>query len=1279
MSAIVELNQLINADHALLGYPRGGEKETPGKLGRYQEFDKGIIIEHPSFGTNLLSEKVYKKWTSRSVAVTKAHDGRTIRAYLGFPLGHTSKTTDGTEVSVFERGMIVCRPDGNSFVVYGEVFTKYLGSGKAGMQSAFPSWIGYPKADVFIAEGGGLFGHFENADIYWKLGVGAFAVHGEIRKKYDYVGGARSGIGYPLTNEFDIMEGGRPVARAVKFQHGIIIWRAGKGAFCVQGNIYDFYAKDGAGRMGIPASDLGFPTSDEKLSRSASMRYSNFDNGILVCKAGSDVVSKIKDLKFKIQGISTTNKADTGSSDDPYLKIKLQMVASSTGLTVTDHWFPNENTLHTKLDDIELGNDGIRYFDGQSDISVDSRDQVIHTIPVRDGDLTIDVSIETWDWDDGLNFGNNLFAKCSGTYNIDTLWDTTVPPATTSNPTALQFNSVNNNDEKARIAFNFDASVDIDPNDWPNFRKNLWWEIQNFKLERLSREVYAATFSDVDENENPLLHPFNAIFFEAVYQSLAPGLCFGMCAEGIYALDRRSISTQFVSKYQDHLDGRYGYDSDDIAVRRPLPDPVRLRSFAIMHGYQLGSELVRYYVSQFFSGEAWSPVHSFDRAREMFANKDYPMLVLSKSATGFSDGGHAVLPYHFDDRSRSRLEIYIADPNLPYRLANSPSHIRNLIVVENYGLTRQFNYVKETIDGPGGGPVATETWTGREGMFKGGRMFPVPYSKLSQVPTTPAAEIGLALLVLSPLLAAGGPIVAPLGLLSALFGGALFICGSSGSTKQVSDDKGRTYFNPDGSLNLPNEGGIAGFMHVPLFGAGPQQRVGYFLAQSPAYPDNIFEDIENPDAPNASRWSPAQIASVVRSKAFWPKAKSQDLDSLFLDQHMREAVVHVMEMMGSNRRLHFDTTGENIEWTMATGEVKYVLSTRTLGEIDPDPTRHPMRPTNMISIDALNMAGQAVTFDPMRSQGECRLDTAVVNHNNCIRFDFTNARIANSSPISFQHAKGGRKTFLYNGTSPTNVDVAITHRSHLDDPVLIKRVPIQADTIYSFEALNTTAVRIEEFAQVGQDPLSTETYSNIHINCSGLDHYWLTIIDTATGEHLASTDTSAEFPDSGGWVYCRDRTVSFLAKNRTYNLVAQSGVLSLASITVEDGVIHYDVELEGVLSGAGSNTLQVHGQPITFDTTLCDNDLIFMPGPNGLGGNHFTNLARTRTTLRLLPTAHTLEDGWAYYFIIASAVVAKFSFIVSLVGNVDYKEEFNGDISGRFSTTLTIKKLDPMD
>ncbi|MDV6278242.1 hypothetical protein R3Q06_32780 [Rhodococcus erythropolis] len=85
-----------------------------------------------------------------------------------------------------------------------------------------------------------------------------FRVCGDILAKYESMGGIRSKLGVPTSNEKTLPDG---QGRANSFEHGSIYWSPPSGAHPIWGRIGDKWA-DKKWESGF----LGYPTTDEDLN-----------------------------------------------------------------------------------------------------------------------------------------------------------------------------------------------------------------------------------------------------------------------------------------------------------------------------------------------------------------------------------------------------------------------------------------------------------------------------------------------------------------------------------------------------------------------------------------------------------------------------------------------------------------------------------------------------------------------------------------------------------------------------------------------------------------------------------------------------------------------------------------------------------------------------------------------------------------------------------------------------------------------------------------------------
>lgn len=121
---------------------------------------------------------------------------------------------------------------------------------------------------------------FEGCDIYYSRETGAHEVHGDIRLKYNALGGSASSLGFPVTDETTTPDG---IGRYNHFQGGSVYWTINTGPFMVAGHIRDLWAA-----QGWETGMLGYPVADQYRLRSFSpaadpvFLWSFFENGAIV-------------------------------------------------------------------------------------------------------------------------------------------------------------------------------------------------------------------------------------------------------------------------------------------------------------------------------------------------------------------------------------------------------------------------------------------------------------------------------------------------------------------------------------------------------------------------------------------------------------------------------------------------------------------------------------------------------------------------------------------------------------------------------------------------------------------------------------------------------------------------------------------------------------------------------------------------------------------------------------------------------------------------------------
>jgi hypothetical protein len=153
-----------------------------------------------------------------------------LKKFVGSPLTDEMATADGIgRVRHFERGSIYWHPETGAHEVHGDIRAKWdsLG-GASSVVSAYGSQIGYPLTDELPAADGGKVSHFERASIYWHPASGAHFIGGAIRQQWWELGAERSELGYPTTDETTRAAG---YGRYSVFTSGAIYWIPEQGAY----------------------------------------------------------------------------------------------------------------------------------------------------------------------------------------------------------------------------------------------------------------------------------------------------------------------------------------------------------------------------------------------------------------------------------------------------------------------------------------------------------------------------------------------------------------------------------------------------------------------------------------------------------------------------------------------------------------------------------------------------------------------------------------------------------------------------------------------------------------------------------------------------------------------------------------------------------------------------------------------------------------------------------------------------------------------------------------
>jgi glucose/arabinose dehydrogenase len=192
-----------------------------------------------------------------------------LRAVLGAPVGAEQGDAAG-RWQVYERGRIYWSQATGARAVYGAILGSYLAVG--GHQR-----LGVPVTDELpTPDGVGRFNHFANgASVYWTRSTGAHAVYGAIRARWAATGWERGPLGYPVTSETGTPDG---VGRFNHFSKGgSVYWTPSIGAHAIYGAIRGRWQA-----LGWERGPLGYPVTSETGTPDGVGRFNHFSKGASV-------------------------------------------------------------------------------------------------------------------------------------------------------------------------------------------------------------------------------------------------------------------------------------------------------------------------------------------------------------------------------------------------------------------------------------------------------------------------------------------------------------------------------------------------------------------------------------------------------------------------------------------------------------------------------------------------------------------------------------------------------------------------------------------------------------------------------------------------------------------------------------------------------------------------------------------------------------------------------------------------------------------------------------
>jgi len=277
----------INCGKALKGI-----KYDPQTGSHTQFYERCAIMYHESVGAAF----------EMHGAIFNRYKRMSNKSKIGFLVSDESVTTNRSgRKSVFSKGAIYWSRMTSAVEVLDKIYLEYENLGES-------KKLGFPvRREKAIA--GGKEQMFQKCRMYYKNGTGsAREVHGAILTKFLRLGGVRR-FGFPTSNERDVVRSRRVIGKFSEFEHCTIYWKSGIGAFEVHGDIRKKYTD-----LNGPLSSLGFPTSDESdiPDFSGAGRINTFEKGSILWFGSFSSIKVALPFKIRVQRIHSRENEGFG-------------------------------------------------------------------------------------------------------------------------------------------------------------------------------------------------------------------------------------------------------------------------------------------------------------------------------------------------------------------------------------------------------------------------------------------------------------------------------------------------------------------------------------------------------------------------------------------------------------------------------------------------------------------------------------------------------------------------------------------------------------------------------------------------------------------------------------------------------------------------------------------------------------------------------------------------------------------------------------------------------
>lgn len=527
----------------------------------------------------------------------------------------------GARRSVFEQGEIYWSSGRGAWEITGRPSIDYEQMG--GSVSVLGLPVGAPERIP-----GGTMQRFQGGQLYYRTdATRAYEVHGAILTKFLATGGPAA-WGFPVSDEEDVrlapsnMIDPPPTgARQSRFewQRATFLWSVASGAHQVQGAIGEAYLN--AGGAGTPNDNqfngLGLPITDE-MDLPVWAGFGRFN----AFQYGSIVwrggaAQVCPAFRIKLGLVQTEEDEGFGQGqNDLYFRINL----TQNGTTVFVARVPNRGSF---------GGDNSH----DLDLLID------HLIVPNDPELRVELSVEVWDEDD--TSGDDHLGTLTKQLNIANAWG--LSDNATGNFVATGL------DEVKRFEWQ------VQPRQPPGAPRDFW-NTGNPSTPTLVYDQYAAAFTDIDDDPewtDPSDWAQREVFARRVKPIASKGNCFGFCTEALYAW--------------------LGHGMGLPLARFRASDWENIRNTVnIKQIFQIGSDAVAHFQDQ--KEDGMKPRAVFLETRQRFVGGD-PCAICVWTNADYTGSGHCLLPFLWDDTGPSWI-IQCFDPNgfnTPIQLSIDPN------------------------------------------------------------------------------------------------------------------------------------------------------------------------------------------------------------------------------------------------------------------------------------------------------------------------------------------------------------------------------------------------------------------------------------------------------------------------------------------------------------------------------------------------------------------------------------------------------------------------------